>query len=75
MTQTLEKCYQSFDVPLLMDKIDSLEKLAEFVDGRMIIHSSGGRSRVRYEREAIALLLERAGGNLRETFRYCLFAL
>jgi polyhydroxyalkanoate synthesis regulator phasin len=73
--QTLERCYQAFDVPLLMDKIDSLEKLAEFIDGRMIKHSLDGKLSIRFERDAIALLLDRTGGNLRETFRYCLFAL
>ncbi len=61
--------YEIFDFPILLDDIDTIEKLKEFVNGRMKVHSLGNRS-LKFEDEIFKILLDRTRGNLRETFRY-----
>jgi len=73
--RTLQRCYEAFDVPILMERIDSPGKLTEFIEGRMAKHAKTGKPPIHLDSKALKFLLDRTGGNLRESFRYCLFAL
>lgn len=72
---TLQKCYDNFDVPLLMDKVDTAPKLREFIEARMTSYSKTRKPPIFFDEGAVEMLLERTGGNLRESFRYCYFAI
>jgi hypothetical protein len=73
--KAVERCYGVFDVPILMERIDSPEKLAEFIEGRMAKHARMGKAPIHFAGKSLEFPLDRTGGNLRESFRYCLFAL
>ena len=73
--KAVERCYEVFDVPILMERIDSPEKLAEFIEGRMAKHARMGKAPIHFDGKSLEFPLDRTGGNLRESFRYCLFAL
>jgi len=68
-------CYEVFDVPVVMTTLDSEEALEEFIVGRMKACCRKGSTPPEFDDAAIAMLVDRTGGNLRETFRYCSWAL
>lgn len=68
-------CSDVLHVPLRMAKIDTPEKLREFIDGRMCKFSEGGKPRISFDNKSVEMLFDRTGGNLRQTFRYCYVAL
>jgi len=70
-SETMRKCYDIFNTVLLMDPLDSPEKLKEFIERRIRGHCKTGHKAPTLRQEVIELLLDRANGNLRETFRYC----
>lgn len=72
---TLKMCYDNFSVTLQMESIDKSAKLGEFIDGRMVNYSKAAKPPIRFDEGAITALLDRTGGNLRESFRYCYSAL
>jgi hypothetical protein len=72
---TLQTCYDNFSVPLKMESVNETAKLREFIDGRMANYSRDAKPPIRFDDNAIAALLDRTGGNLRESFRYCYSAL
>lgn len=74
-TPALRKCYDLFDVLLMMEHIDTASELELFINGRVKAYSTGNVPRIAISKKAIEVLLERTGGNLRECFRYCFFAL
>ena len=74
-SQTLKKCYDVFDIPVMMEKIDTASKLRQFIDGRIKAYSIEGIPRIAIDQKAIEALMDRTEGNLRECFRYCFFAL
>jgi len=62
------KLNKTCDYPLLIDPIDSVEKLREFVDGRIGAYSKG-KPKIKIEDNIMEIILDRTQGNLRETFR------
>jgi hypothetical protein len=70
-SETMHKCYDIFNTVLLMDPLDSAEKLKEFIERRIEGHCKNGHKPPALGQGVIELLLDRANGNLRETFRYC----
>jgi hypothetical protein len=74
-SRTIQKCYDVFDFVLQMDLLNTKEKLKGFVVGRMNAYCKTGHNPPDFDDKAVELLLNRTGGNLRETFRYCSWAL
>lgn len=74
-SDTLKMCYDNFSIPLQMEKIGEITKLREFIEGRMINYSMAVQPPIKFDDGAITALLDRTGGNLRESFRYCYSAL
>ena len=72
---TLKMCYDNFSHPLQMESINDVAKLGEFIDGRMVNYSRTGKPPIEFDQGALAVLLDRSGGNLRESFGYCYSAL
>jgi DNA-binding transcriptional ArsR family regulator len=74
-TPALRKCYDLFDILLMMEQIDTTSELELFINGRIKAYSTGKAPGITINKKAIEVLLERTEGNLRECFRYCFFAL
>lgn len=74
-SDALKKCYDVFNVLLMMEQIDTASELGTFINGRIQAFSVGKAPRITVTSKAIEILLDRTGGNLRECFRYCFFAL
>jgi len=74
-SEMMKKCYEILDVCLLISPLDSIRTLGEFILGRMKAYGRKGYNLPDFDDGAIELLLDRASGNLRETFRYCYWAL
>ena len=72
---TLKMCNDNFSVTLQMESINEAAKLGEFIDGRMANYSKNAKPPIRFDNGAITALLDRTGGNLRESFKYCYSAL
>jgi hypothetical protein len=76
MDQPMLDCYyESFEIPLSMDNIESTTKLLTFITGRIKAYSIKSKTELVVDQQAAELLMDRTGGNLRECFRYCSFAL
>lgn len=73
--QTLDKCYDVFDIPIMMEKIDKASELRQFIDGRLKAYSLDQPPKISVDQKSIEALMDRTDGNLRECFRYCFFAL
>ena len=61
--------YEIFDFPILLDEINTLDKLKEFIYGRMNAYAID-KSNLNFSDVIFKILLDRTRGNLRETFRY-----
>ncbi len=61
--------YEIFDFPILLDEIDTIDKLKEFIYGRMEVYATNTQD-LKFSDEIFKTLLDRTRGNLRESFRY-----
>ncbi len=59
-----------FSEILLINPIETTKKLQEFIDGRIKNYSFNSKPIIFFGNKLYELLLERAQGNLRETYRY-----
>jgi len=71
----LKKFYDTFGIVFMIEDIDEVDELELFVDGRIKAYSINGVPKISFEKKAIATLLNRTRGNLRESFRYCFSAI
>jgi len=67
--KTVSILYQIFDFPILLEEINSIEILREFVYGRMNAYAFK-IDNLKFDDEIFQILLDRTCGNLREVFRY-----
>lgn len=61
--------YDMFDFILPLDSANTIEKLREFIDSRMVNYSVDG-VKIKIEDDLLMILIDRTQGNLREIYRY-----
>jgi hypothetical protein len=74
-SKNLKNLYNAFDIIVMMNHLNTVEELRRFIDGRIVSYAINGVPKIAIDDSAIATLLDRANGNLRECFRYCFYAL
>ncbi len=61
--------YSTFDFPIVLEEVNNINLLKEFIYGRMTAYSKETMN-IQFDDDIFEILIDRTRGNLREVFRY-----